>query len=40
MLRRVGLLATDITGLVADPLTGRWTTGRDLSVNYLIAAAG
>jgi 2-polyprenyl-6-hydroxyphenyl methylase/3-demethylubiquinone-9 3-methyltransferase len=40
MLRQVGLLVTDITGLVADPLAGRWTTGRDLSVNYLIAAAG
>jgi len=39
MLRRVGLRVTDITGLVTDPLTGRWTTSRDLSVNYLIAAA-
>ena len=38
MLRHVGLLVTDITGLVADPLTGRWTISRDLSVNYLIAA--
>jgi 2-polyprenyl-6-hydroxyphenyl methylase/3-demethylubiquinone-9 3-methyltransferase len=39
MLRRVGLRVTDITGLVADPLTFRWTTSRDLSVNYLVAAA-
>jgi len=38
MLRHAGLLVTDITGLVADPLTGRWTTSRDLSVNYLLAA--
>ena len=36
---RAGLRVTDITGLVADPLTGRWTTSRDLSVNYLVAAA-
>ena len=40
MLRQVGLRVTDLTGLVADPLTGRWTTSRNLSVNYLIAAAG
>ena len=39
MLRRVGLRVADTAGLVADPLTGRWTTGRDLSVNYLVAAA-
>jgi 2-polyprenyl-6-hydroxyphenyl methylase/3-demethylubiquinone-9 3-methyltransferase len=40
MLRRVGLLVTDITGLVADPLTGRWNVGRNLSVNYLVAVEG
>lgn len=40
MLRQVGLRVSDITGLVADPLTGRWRTSRDLSVNYLIAAEG
>ncbi|HEY2621390.1 MAG TPA: bifunctional 2-polyprenyl-6-hydroxyphenol methylase/3-demethylubiquinol 3-O-methyltransferase UbiG [Acetobacteraceae bacterium] len=39
MLRRVGLRVNDVTGLVADPLSGRWTTSRDLSVNYLVAAA-
>ncbi|HME23939.1 MAG TPA: bifunctional 2-polyprenyl-6-hydroxyphenol methylase/3-demethylubiquinol 3-O-methyltransferase UbiG [Acetobacteraceae bacterium] len=38
MLRHAGLLVTDITGLVADPLAGRWTTSRNLSVNYLLAA--
>jgi 2-polyprenyl-6-hydroxyphenyl methylase/3-demethylubiquinone-9 3-methyltransferase len=40
MLRRVGLLLTDITGLVADPLTGRWSISRNLSVNYLVAVEG
>jgi 2-polyprenyl-6-hydroxyphenyl methylase / 3-demethylubiquinone-9 3-methyltransferase len=38
MLRHAGLRVSDITGLVADPLTGRWSTGRDLSVNYLMLA--
>ncbi len=39
MLRQIGLRVADITGLTADPLTGRWITGRDLSVNYLLVAA-
>ena len=39
MLRQVGLRVVDIAGLTADPLTGRWTTGRDLSVNYLLMAS-
>ena len=39
MLRKVGLRVVDITGLAADPLTGRWITGRDLSVNYLLMAS-
>lgn len=38
MLRRVGLRVADITGLTADLRTGRWTTSRDLSVNYLLMA--
>ena len=38
MLRQVGLRVVDITGLAADPLTGRWITSRDLSVNYLLMA--
>jgi 2-polyprenyl-6-hydroxyphenyl methylase/3-demethylubiquinone-9 3-methyltransferase len=38
LLSRSGLRLTDITGLVPDLLTGRWTTGRDLSVNYLLMA--
>ncbi len=39
MLRQVGLRVVDITGLTADPLTGRWNTSRDLSVNYLLMAS-
>jgi 2-polyprenyl-6-hydroxyphenyl methylase/3-demethylubiquinone-9 3-methyltransferase len=39
MLRQVGLRVVDITGLAADPLTGRWNTSRDLSVNYLLMAS-
>jgi 2-polyprenyl-6-hydroxyphenyl methylase/3-demethylubiquinone-9 3-methyltransferase len=39
MLRAAGLRVTDVTGLVTDPLTGRWRASRDLSVNYLLAAA-
>ena len=38
MLRRVGLRVADISGLVADPLTGRWKTSRSLAVNYIVAA--
>ena len=40
MLRRVGLRVSDIAGLVADPLTGRWGVSRNLSVNYLVAVEG
>jgi len=39
MLRQVGLRVVDITGLAADPLTGRWNTSHDLSVNYLLMAS-
>jgi 2-polyprenyl-6-hydroxyphenyl methylase/3-demethylubiquinone-9 3-methyltransferase len=39
MLRAAGLRVTRTTGLVVDPLTGRWRTSRDMAVNYLIAAA-
>jgi len=38
MLRQLGFRVHDVTGLTVDPLTGRWATGRDLSVNYLAAA--
>ena len=40
MLLRAGLRVSDVTGLVADPFTGRWTTSCRLGVNYLIAAEG
>jgi 2-polyprenyl-6-hydroxyphenyl methylase/3-demethylubiquinone-9 3-methyltransferase len=40
LLRAAGLRVIDTAGLVAHPLTGGWTTSRDLSVNYLIAAEG
>ena len=40
MVRQAGLRVTDITGLAADPLTGQWSAGRNVSVNYLLAAAG
>ncbi len=38
MLRAAGLRVGKTTGLVPDPLTGRWHTSRDLAVNYMIAA--
>ena len=37
ILRSAGLRAGPTTGLVADPLTGQWRTGRDMGVNYMIA---
>jgi 2-polyprenyl-6-hydroxyphenyl methylase/3-demethylubiquinone-9 3-methyltransferase len=33
-----GLAARDTTGLVYNPITGRWRLGRDTGVNYLIYA--
>jgi 2-polyprenyl-6-hydroxyphenyl methylase/3-demethylubiquinone-9 3-methyltransferase len=36
MLRSAGLRVGQTTGLLADPLTGRWRTGRDMAVNYMI----
>lgn len=38
MMRAAGLRVTRSAGLSMDPLTGRWRTGRDLGVNYLMAA--
>jgi 2-polyprenyl-6-hydroxyphenyl methylase/3-demethylubiquinone-9 3-methyltransferase len=38
MLGQAGLRVADIAGLSADPLTGCWTTGRNLTVNYLLMA--
>jgi 2-polyprenyl-6-hydroxyphenyl methylase / 3-demethylubiquinone-9 3-methyltransferase len=38
MLRAAGFRVGKTTGLVPDPLTGRWRTSRDMAVNYLLAA--
>ena len=38
MLRRTGLRVADVSGLIADPLIGRWKTGRSLAINYIVAA--
>jgi 2-polyprenyl-6-hydroxyphenyl methylase/3-demethylubiquinone-9 3-methyltransferase len=38
MLRAAGLRVGKTTGLVLDPLTGRWRTSRDMAVNYMLAA--
>ena len=38
MLRAAGLRIGQTTGLVADPLPGQWRTGRDMGINYMIAA--
>jgi 2-polyprenyl-6-hydroxyphenyl methylase/3-demethylubiquinone-9 3-methyltransferase len=39
MFHTVGLRVTDSAGLSFDPLRGRWRDSRDLSVNYIMAAA-
>lgn len=33
-----GADVTEVTGVVYDPLTGRWRTSRDVGVNYMITA--
>jgi len=38
ILRRAGLDVFDETGVVYDPLTGRWQLGRDTGVNYMMTA--
>ena len=40
MLRDAGLLVTDTAGLSPRSSMGDWRVGRDLGVNYLIAAVG
>ena len=40
MLRDAGLLVTGTTGLAPVRVGGDWAVGRDLGVNYLIAAVG
>jgi 2-polyprenyl-6-hydroxyphenyl methylase/3-demethylubiquinone-9 3-methyltransferase len=37
-LRRTGLLATRLSGVVYDPLRGEWSLSPDLRVNYMVAA--
>jgi 2-polyprenyl-6-hydroxyphenyl methylase/3-demethylubiquinone-9 3-methyltransferase len=38
MLRQMGLRLADTAGLVADPLTGQWRSGRNMAVNYILEA--
>lgn len=37
-LRRGGMVVNDLTGLNLNPLSGEWTLGGDLEINYLISA--
>jgi 2-polyprenyl-6-hydroxyphenyl methylase/3-demethylubiquinone-9 3-methyltransferase len=37
-MRAAGLLMTDSTGMVPDPLAGGWRASRDTSVNYIAMA--
>ncbi len=37
-IRTAGLKVIDRSGMVFDPLRARWDVGRDMDVNYLIAA--
>ncbi len=37
-LRRAGLGAVDMAGMTPNTLSGGWSTGRDLSVNYIAVA--
>jgi 2-polyprenyl-6-hydroxyphenyl methylase / 3-demethylubiquinone-9 3-methyltransferase len=37
-LRRRGLVATQLTGVVYDPRGGAWSLSPDLNVNYMVAA--
>jgi 2-polyprenyl-6-hydroxyphenyl methylase / 3-demethylubiquinone-9 3-methyltransferase len=36
LLRAAGLRVGPATGLLVDPLTGRWHSGRDMAVNYMM----
>ena len=38
-LRRNGLVATQLAGLIYDPIRAEWSLSPDLRVNYMIAAA-
>lgn len=37
MMRAAGLRVARTTGLVIDPMAGRWRTSHDMSVNYMMA---
>jgi 2-polyprenyl-6-hydroxyphenyl methylase/3-demethylubiquinone-9 3-methyltransferase len=37
-LRQAGFRVEEIAGMVLEPLSGRWKTSRDLSVNYIVQA--
>ena len=38
LLRSAGLRVGPTTGLMVDPLTRQWQTGRDMAVNYMMVA--
>ncbi len=38
-LRRAGLTVREMTGMVMDPLTGRWRASGDVGINYMVAAS-
>ena len=38
-LRGAGLRIADETGVVYDPLTGKWRLSHDMDINYIIAAS-
>jgi 2-polyprenyl-6-hydroxyphenyl methylase / 3-demethylubiquinone-9 3-methyltransferase len=37
-MRRVGLRVDEVSGMILDPLSGRWRPSRDLSINYIVQA--
>jgi 2-polyprenyl-6-hydroxyphenyl methylase / 3-demethylubiquinone-9 3-methyltransferase len=37
-LRQVGFRVEEVAGMVREPVSGRWKTSRDLSVNYIVQA--
>jgi 2-polyprenyl-6-hydroxyphenyl methylase/3-demethylubiquinone-9 3-methyltransferase len=39
-LRAAGFRVADLSGMVLDPLSGRWRLSRDTAVNYIVMAQG
>jgi 2-polyprenyl-6-hydroxyphenyl methylase/3-demethylubiquinone-9 3-methyltransferase len=37
-IRAGGLTVTDLTGIAYSPITREWKTGRDVGINYMVAA--